>query len=97
MSTFIKNLKLKEQAEEDIYFAKRDRELIEALHRKELAKHACCPSDKKNGKSGQQGNDARSYEKKFRKLTRKHRDQPRRLLKAYQRLLKRIRKKCHMG
>ena len=97
MSTFIKNLKLKEQAEEDIYFAKRDRELIEALHRKELANHACCPSEKKNGKSGQQGNDARSYEKKFRKLTRKHRGQPRRLLKAYQRLLKKIRKKCHMG
>ncbi len=96
MSTFIKNLKLKEQAEEDIYFARRDRELIEALHRKELAKHACCPSEKKNGKSDPQANNARNYEKKFRKLTRKHRDQPRRLLKAYQQLVKKIKKRCRL-
>jgi len=96
MSTFIKNLKLKEQAEEDIYFARRDRELIEALHRKELAKHVRCPAEKKSGKSDSQANEARTYEKKFRKLTRKHRDRPRRLLKAYQRLLKKIRKRCHM-
>lgn len=33
MSEFPKILHLKEQAEEDIYFARRDRELIEALHR----------------------------------------------------------------
>lgn len=35
MSGFIEKLKLKERAEEDMYFAKRDRELIEALHRNE--------------------------------------------------------------
>ncbi|MEA3275667.1 MAG: putative molybdenum carrier protein [Pseudomonadota bacterium] len=34
MSDFSDKLKLKEQAEEDIYFARRDRELIEALHRR---------------------------------------------------------------
>jgi hypothetical protein len=33
MSNFIDKLRLKERAEEDIYFAKRDRELIAALHR----------------------------------------------------------------
>jgi len=96
MSTFIKNLKLKEQAEEDIYFAKRDRELIEALHLKKLAKHACCPSEKKDRKSGQKGNNARSFEKKFRKLTRRYQDQPRRLLKAYQQLVKKIKKRCRL-
>lgn len=34
MSSFSDKLKLKEKAEEDTYFARRDRELIEALHRK---------------------------------------------------------------
>ena len=35
MSDFIDKLKLAEQAAEDIYFAKVNRELIEALHRKQ--------------------------------------------------------------
>ena len=34
MTGFSEKLKLKEQAEEDIYFARRDRELLEALRRK---------------------------------------------------------------
>ena len=34
MSGFAETMRLKEMAEEDIYFAQRDRELIEALHRK---------------------------------------------------------------
>ena len=34
MSEFPKIMRLKEMAEEDIYFARHDRELIEALHRK---------------------------------------------------------------
>lgn len=33
MTRFVDRLKLKEQAEEDIYFARRDRELLGALHR----------------------------------------------------------------
>jgi len=33
MTGFVDRLKLKEQAEEDIYFARRDRELLGALHR----------------------------------------------------------------
>jgi hypothetical protein len=33
MTGFSDKLRLKEQAEEDIYFARRDRELLEALHR----------------------------------------------------------------
>lgn len=34
MSGFTEKIRLKEMAEEDIYFARRDRELIEALRRK---------------------------------------------------------------
>ena len=34
MSGFVEKMRLKEMAEEDIYFAQRDRELIEAMHRK---------------------------------------------------------------
>jgi len=39
VTDFPKKLRLKEMAEEDIYFAKRDRELIKALHARKLAKH----------------------------------------------------------
>ena len=37
MSGFSEMLRLKERAEENIYFAKRDLELIRALHERELA------------------------------------------------------------
>ena len=39
MSGFSETMHLKEQAEEDIYFARRDRELILRLHEQELAEH----------------------------------------------------------
>ncbi len=35
MTSFPDQLRLKERAEEDIYFARRDRELIEAMHRRQ--------------------------------------------------------------
>jgi hypothetical protein len=38
MSKFPERLKLKERAEENCYFAKRDRELIKAMRDKKLAK-----------------------------------------------------------
>ena len=37
MSKFVETLRLKELAEEDIYFARRDQERIQALHDKRLA------------------------------------------------------------
>ncbi len=37
MTNFSDQLRLKEMAEEDIYFARRDRELIKALHEEKLA------------------------------------------------------------
>mgnify|MGYP000270061839 CR=1 FL=1 len=39
MTGFVEQLRLAEKAAEDIYFAKLNRELIEALHRRKLAKH----------------------------------------------------------
>lgn len=85
MSDFEKKLHLKEMAEEDIYFARRDRELIEALRRKRLAKEVDCSSS-----DGQ----VRVYQKKFRKITRKHAEKPKRMRKAIRKLIRKIRKKC---
>ena len=36
MTNFVEQLKLAERAQEDVYFARLDRELIDALHKKEL-------------------------------------------------------------
>ena len=47
MNSFPDKLRLKEMAEEDIYFAKRDRELIEALHERRLAEHLKIEKKKK--------------------------------------------------
>lgn len=38
MTTWTEKLRLKGMAEEDIYFAKRDRELIDALHKRRTAR-----------------------------------------------------------
>ncbi len=87
MTEFPDKLRLKELAEEDIYFAKRDRELIQALREKRLAESAHCPSRK--GKKR-----ARSFEKQFQKITDKHQDKRRKRFKAYRRLIDKIVKVC---
>lgn len=47
MSDFIEQLRLAEKAAEDIYFAKVNRELIDALHKRMQAeKDDCEPSDR---------------------------------------------------
>jgi hypothetical protein len=51
MSNFPEKLRLKALAEEDIYFAKRDRELIKALHERKLAKHLKLEAKKKKKKA----------------------------------------------
>ncbi len=51
MSSFPEKLRLKALAEEDIYFAKRDRELIRALHERKLAKHLKLEAKKKKKKA----------------------------------------------
>ena len=87
MNEFADKMKLKEMAEEDIYFAKRDLELIEALRQRRLKEHVQCPSEG-------DGDRAKAYEKKFKKLTRKHRKNPQSMIEAYRKLIGKIRRKC---
>ena len=65
MRDIAEKLKLKGLAEEDIYFARRDRELIEALRRKKLEEHAKCTNKKGVDK-------AAAYQEEFDEITRKH-------------------------
>ena len=87
MPDFIEKLGLKGMADEDIYFAKRDRELIEALRQRRLKEHVQCPSEDSK-------DQAKAYEKKFKKITRKHRNDAKSMVEAYRKLIKKIRKKC---
>ena len=45
MTTFVDKLKLAERAEEDIYFARIDRKLIAALHRREQSEPPAAVGD----------------------------------------------------
>lgn len=88
MSDIVEKLKLKGMAEEDVYFAKRDRELIEALRKKKFARQARCKNKKGEDRTA-------AYQQTFDKITRKHRKKPKRLLKGYRKLIDNIRAKCH--
>ena len=83
MSKFVETLRLKELAEEDIYFAKRDQELIQALHEKRLVE-AVAAATRKNRKL------ARVFEKQYRKVNRACRKEPLMLIRAIRRLVDRI-------
>lgn len=83
MSKFPEQLKLKERAEEDIYFARQDRKLIKALREKELAE-AVGAREKKQKKL------AKSFEKKFKRVTKAHKKKTKKRLKAYRKLLNKI-------
>jgi hypothetical protein len=86
MGDFVDKLQSKAAADEDIYFAKHDAELIEALHKKKLAKMAkCSEGDKKQ---------AKKFEKRFEAITEKNKNKPRKLLRAYRILLKEIKVLC---
>jgi hypothetical protein len=87
MSDFVDKLRLKEIAEEDLYFAKQDRELIRALHEKKLSKLAKC------GNAGEK-EQAETFEKRFEKVTEKHKKKPRKLLRRYRALLDDIKEVC---
>ena len=86
MSTFLDKLRLKEQADEDLYFAKIDRELIADLHRKSLEKVADADSKKARKLAG-------AYAKDLHKLADKHLKDHEALSKSYMKLLKKILKK----
>jgi len=83
MSKFVETLRLKELAEEDIYFARRDQELIQALHNQRLAE-AVAAATRKNR------NLARTFEKQYRKVSRVCRKEPLMLIRAIRRLVDRI-------
>lgn len=74
---------MKEQAEEDRYFAKRDRQLIKAMRKKKLAK--VLEVESKGHKKA-----ARSIEREFEKVTDIYREKPKQLLKAYKKLLNNV-------
>ncbi len=84
MTGFTTKMALKEMAEENIYFAKRDRELIEALHKQRLEDVMKCAEKK----------SAKKFETQFRKVTDHHKKNPKRLAKAYRKLLSGIRRGC---
>ena len=84
MSDTLEKLRLKGQAEEDIYFAKRDRELIEALHRREPVRRPGIAETKarREAKAPQEGYSAVAVGDRRR---------PWGLVKFYRRLVKRVR------
>jgi hypothetical protein len=82
MSKFPDKLRLKAMAEEDIYFARRDRELIRAMHERKLAKHLKIDKKKKEKK-------AERLEDKYAIATTEHWHQLRKLQKCYRNLIAR--------
>ena len=80
MTDFPNKLRLKEMAEEDIYFAKRDRELIRAMHERKLAKHLKIEKDKKKQK-------AERLEDRYATVTKEHWYELKKLQKHYRNLI----------
>ncbi len=85
MADSLNKLWLKGKAEEDIYFAKRDRELIAALRKKKLCKQLdnC---DKKSRKL------AKKYEDRFENIAEEHGEKPKRMRKELSKLVGKIKK-----
>ncbi len=95
MSDFVEKLRLKELAEEDIYFAQHDLELIDALHQKRLATHANCETP-------HQREQAKAFEARYAAMTDKHDEMPHRsrhreLLHGLRELLDEIKRVCRHG
>jgi hypothetical protein len=86
MADFVEKLQLKGKADEDIYFAKRDRELLDALHRRQLEAVADCAAGDKDRAAG--------FEDRFQAISERHKDEPGVLLSAYRRLLDEINAIC---
>ena len=80
MTDFPNKLRLKEMAEEDIYFAKRDRELIKAMHARKLAKHLKIEENRKKRK-------AEGLEDRYAIVTKEHWHKLKKLQKHYRNLI----------
>ena len=85
MSNFVEKLRLKEMAEENLYFAKQDLDLIKVLHKKKLAKVAECGDEKCQAM-------VEGFEKRFDQIKSKHKKKPRKLYRSLNALLKDIKK-----
>ena len=81
MTNWPDKLRLKALAEEDIYFAKRDRELIEALHERRLAKHLKVDAKKAKKK-------AKTLQKAYAEVTLSNWGRPKRLARSYRGLIR---------
>jgi len=81
MSKFVETLRLKELAEEDIYFARRDQERIQALP----------------PRPGKKRKLARAFEKQYRKVNRACRKEPLMLIRAIRRLVDKILVAFHLA
>ena len=81
MSNLPDKLRLKALAEEDIYFAKRDRELIKALHKRKLAKRFEI-----------EARDARKLENEYASITLEHGSRLKKLGRLYRKLIKKVSK-----
>ena len=85
MTDLPQKLRLKALAEEDIYFAKRDRELIKALHRRKLARHL-------EVETKQARKEAKRLQEAYAEGTLDYWHRPKRLARLYRRLIKKARK-----
>jgi len=87
MTDLVEKLRIKGGAEEDVYFAKRDVELIEALREKRLASLAKC-------RDAGEKDQAEAFQKRFEKISTKHKKKPHKLLRRYRDLLDDIKAAC---
>jgi len=83
MPDFTETMRLKEQAEEDIYFAKLDRELIAALHKETLDTLSTVEAKKAKKLT-------RSYEKDLNRLAKAHRKDHEQLSHRYWKKLRKL-------
>lgn len=81
MTDFATKLRLKEMAEEDIYFARRDRELIKAMHERKLAAHLQLDKEKEKKRAAQ-------LERKLATADAKHHREPWKLGERYRSLIR---------
>lgn len=85
MTKLPEKLRLKAMAEEDIYFAKRDRELIAALRYRRLAEHLRL-------KTAAAKRKADALQREYTTVTAEHGGRPWRLAKHYRDLIKKARR-----
>jgi hypothetical protein len=85
MTNLPEKLRLKAMAEEDMYFARRDRELIGALRQQRLAKHLQLKTNTAKRR-------AFALEREYVTVTLTHRKQPGRLVQHYRELVSKARK-----